>query len=312
MMISYAQNFEDVMLNRVFRDRTDGFYVDVGAADPVNLSVTKWFYDHGWTGINIEPLTEFFEKLEAQRPRDINLNCGAGSISGEALLHELSTKEWSSFSENGGAGNRGPSVATRSVPISTLDSILATHAGERPIDFLKIDVEGWEQEVLRGIDLHRHRPKIILIEAVDRDTHAVNSGWEDLLLGSDYRLVYFDGLNKFYAIAEDREIEKHFAVPPNVFDDFQLNIHVEAQKQVVELTRMVERADEYRKAHLEQINQLTDWLKECTAERTAQFEESQRLVNLLEKSETKRQAVLDRYRRVARVGPLLIGLTSSK
>jgi len=53
MMISYAQNFEDVMLNRVFRDRVDGFYVDFGAADPVNLSVTKWFYDLGWTRGNI-------------------------------------------------------------------------------------------------------------------------------------------------------------------------------------------------------------------------------------------------------------------
>src|ERR1043166_2275289 len=96
-MISYAQNFEDVMLNRVFRDRTDGFYVDVGAADPVNLSVTKWFYDLGWTGINVEPHPEFFEKLQAERSRDLNLHCGAGAADGEAVLNEFSTKEWSSF-----------------------------------------------------------------------------------------------------------------------------------------------------------------------------------------------------------------------
>jgi len=53
-MISYAQNFEDVLLGRVFHNRTDGFYVDVGAGDPVELSVTKWFYDLGWSKIGYE------------------------------------------------------------------------------------------------------------------------------------------------------------------------------------------------------------------------------------------------------------------
>src|SRR5438876_9312099 len=62
-LISYAQNFEDVMLGRVFAGRKTGFYVDVGAADPVNLSVTKWFYDLGWSGLNIEPNRPLFERL---------------------------------------------------------------------------------------------------------------------------------------------------------------------------------------------------------------------------------------------------------
>jgi len=64
-LISYAQNFEDVMLARVFHGRKNGFYVDVGAADPINLSVTKWFYDLGWSGINVEPNRKLFERLAA-------------------------------------------------------------------------------------------------------------------------------------------------------------------------------------------------------------------------------------------------------
>src|SRR4051812_1354714 len=96
-MISYAQNFEDVLLARVFSGRTVGFYVDVGAADPINLSVTKWFYDQGWCGINIEPNRILFERLAADRARDINLECGIGAASGEAPFFEPEVGELSTF-----------------------------------------------------------------------------------------------------------------------------------------------------------------------------------------------------------------------
>ena len=96
-MISYAQNFEDVMLARVFGSRTDGFYVDVGAGDPVNLSVTKWFYDLGWSGINIEPNRSLFKKLSADRSRDVNLECGAGASRKHAQFMEMPIPELSSF-----------------------------------------------------------------------------------------------------------------------------------------------------------------------------------------------------------------------
>jgi FkbM family methyltransferase len=301
-MISYAQNFEDVMLNRVFGDRTDGFYVDVGAADPVNLSVTKWFYDLGWTGVNIEPHPEFFEKLQAERPRDINLNCGAGAFDGEAVLHEFSTKEWSTFATSRTTDPGGPiPLASRTVQICTLDSVLNEHARGRRVDFLKVDVEGWEKEVLSGIDLRRHRPKVILVEAVDRDTHAINSDWEGILLGSGYKLAYFDGLNKFYLNAdESADFEKYFAAPPNVFDDFRLNTHVEQQKQIETLSWMVDRSEKDRAAHIEQIRQLTDMIKASEADRAARLDQIHVLTdqihnlnNLLTESESDRAARLD-------------------
>ena len=71
--ISYAQNFEDVMLWRALCDMENGFYVDVGAADPKELSDTRAFYERGWSGINVEPLDEYFDKLTQARPRDTNL-----------------------------------------------------------------------------------------------------------------------------------------------------------------------------------------------------------------------------------------------
>ncbi len=68
MMISYAQNQEDVLLNRVFQGLSDGFYIDVGANDPVVDSVTKLFYDRGWTGINVEPDENCWRRLERSAP----------------------------------------------------------------------------------------------------------------------------------------------------------------------------------------------------------------------------------------------------
>lgn len=68
--ISYAQNFEDVRLWRALKQFEHGFYIDVGANDPSHDSVTKTFYDHGWEGINVEPMQNYYDSLCQQRPRD--------------------------------------------------------------------------------------------------------------------------------------------------------------------------------------------------------------------------------------------------
>ena len=81
-VISYAQNFEDVMLWRALRDIPQGFYVDVGANDPVIDSVTRWFYQQGWHGINIEPVPHWHQRLQADRPLDINLQMAVSTTTG--------------------------------------------------------------------------------------------------------------------------------------------------------------------------------------------------------------------------------------
>lgn len=77
--ISYAQNFEDVMLRRALKDVKKGFYIDVGANDPVIDSVIKAFYDTGCRGINIEPVHDWLEKLQKYRPDDINIQTAVGN-----------------------------------------------------------------------------------------------------------------------------------------------------------------------------------------------------------------------------------------
>ena len=224
-MISFAQNFEDVMLYRIFRGLTNGFYIDVGAADPVHHSVTKWFYDLGWSGINIEPRATFFEALQRDRKRDLNLNCGAGAVSGVAMFLEMNlTHEWSSFDEavRAAAATHGETIVEQTIPILTLDEIIEKYAAGRTIDFLKIDVEGWERQVLTGLDLTRHRPTIIVIEATLQGRAEPNSTeWQHILVNAHYDQVYFDGLNKFFIKNERSELAKYFAVPPNVFDEYK-------------------------------------------------------------------------------------------
>jgi FkbM family methyltransferase len=223
-VISYAQNFDDVMLARVFAGRNTGFYVDVGAADPVNLSVTKWFYDLGWSGLNIEPNKQLFDRLAADRPRDINLECGAGATASEAQFFEPDVGEFSSFDSRvqDNAQNTGVTGSTRTVAVAPLADLLKLHCPGRAIDFLKIDAEGWEAEVLKGLDLRQYRPIVILIEATIPQTRIESHmEWEPSVLSADYSFVYFDGVNRYYLANEHADLKTHFTTPPNVFDEFE-------------------------------------------------------------------------------------------
>lgn len=223
-LISYAQNQEDVMLWRALQRVENGFYIDVGAAHPEDLSVTRLFYDHGWSGINLEPNNAYFAELQAHRGRDINLPVCATAEPGERVFHEipgtgLSTLDTSVAEEH---ARKGWELKERRVPGLTLAQICEQYRPDGPIHFLKIDVEGGEAEVLQGADFSRFRPWILLIEATrplsQEPDHAV---WENGLLAQGYRFAWFDGLNRFYVADEQAAaLLPYFTVQPNVFDGF--------------------------------------------------------------------------------------------
>ena len=85
--ITYSQFLVDYILFCIFYDIKNGFYIDVGANDPNNISVAKAFYLRGWHGINIEPLPDKYHSLLLNRNRDINLNIGAGNSEGNTTLY---------------------------------------------------------------------------------------------------------------------------------------------------------------------------------------------------------------------------------
>ena len=221
-MISYAQNFEDVMLARAFPGSEPGFYIDVGAMDPEFHSVTKYFYDRGWCGVNVEPTPGFHEKLSRERTRDVNLCVAVGSERGQKLFHDSQGHGISTFRPHLARHFEGLqfSFRTRQVEVVPLREICARHC-PGPIDFLKVDVEGTEKEVLESADWNVFRPRIVLVEAVAADTHTPCwDAWEPLLLDNGYLFAYFDGLNRFYVRREDQHLAECFRLPPNVLDRF--------------------------------------------------------------------------------------------
>jgi FkbM family methyltransferase len=211
------------MLWRALKDIPNGFYVDVGANDPVFESVTNAFYERGWTGINIEPVQNFYERLCKVRQSDINLLVCAGNIDGEMQFYEISENGLSTVDKKIAELEKkaGWQVIERTSQVLTLNTILDKYAEGRTIHFLKIDVEGGEKTVLEGLDLSRWRPWIIVIEATIPFSTELNcADWEGILNTSNYKLGYFDGLNLFYVAEERSDLMDLLRVPPNFFDNF--------------------------------------------------------------------------------------------
>lgn len=217
-MVSYAQNCEDVLLNRIFPGGR-GFYVDVGANDPVHDSVTKHFYDRGWRGINVEPVPAKFDRLVKARDRDINLNLGVSDRETTlTFFEELGpSSALSTFSAEQAEQLRrlGATLAERPVRVTTLASILERHVPpDQGIEFLKIDAECHELQVIRGADWSRWRPRVLLIEATGWPD------WEEHVLCAGYLTAAFDGVNNYYVRGEDAHLREFLRAPANVSDDF--------------------------------------------------------------------------------------------
>lgn len=221
-LISYAQNYEDIMLWRALKHINCGFYIDVGANDPEADSVTKLFYDKGWHGINIEPLKIHYADLLAERPNDINLLCAAGSQAGDIDIWSCDIRGWATASSTVTAQHEanGVSGTYQKVPVLRLQDICAQYVSG-DIHFLKIDVEGFEGQVISGMDFSRFRPWILVVETTQPNSDG-NEGnqWESILFRFDYSHVYSDGLNRYYLANERIDLKGAFRYPPNVFDQF--------------------------------------------------------------------------------------------
>ena len=263
--ISYAQNYEDVILWRALKHVQHGFYIDVGANDPTVDSVTKAFYDRGWRGINVEPLKSHHQDLLRARPNDINLLCAAGPEYGQIDIWECDVRGWATASEDVIQKHEkdGHSGVLHKVALFPLRDICEQYA-QGDIHFLKIDVEGFERDVLMGMNFKKFRPWIVLIEATKPNSaEEIYEDWETLIVSNDYIFVYADGLNRFYVSKEQlpslRDKLRH---PPNVFDSYiriqQLDSELRAQTSEAEaqqLARQLEQtqvSEQQAKAQLQQ------------------------------------------------------------
>lgn len=206
--IYYAQNREDLILESFFPELKKGFYVDVGACHPDVASVTKRFYLQGWHGINIEPQANLHGLFERDRQRDINLNVGISDKEGTIVLRAYTYNGGLSTAVSGlkqeyekSTSNNTQEYEDIPIHVTTLKKILADH-DVKSIQFLKVDVEGFEYEVLNGNDWLHFRPEVICIEA----NHIVKD-WRPLLKKNGYTKVFFDGLNEYYADNKTKRAE---------------------------------------------------------------------------------------------------------
>jgi FkbM family methyltransferase len=296
--VTYAQNFEDLMLWRALNQINQGFYIDLGASEPVDDSVTMAFYERGWHGINIEPAPGAFSRLQKARPRDINLNLAVGDRDGEQAFYlvdggnGLSTLDPTmrdTFAEE------GRTIETVCIPVRRLADICREYV-KGDVHFLKIDIEGGEKAALQGADLETWRPWIIVVEAtVANTTIPTHEQWESLLLEHRYSMVYADGLNRFYLAEEHAELAAAFSVPPNVFDRYirhadhvfrsdvmALKDHATALE--ADVHRQMERAVAAEQQVITVQTQMEDVIATLTAEldhATQEMWESNRLANIL-------------------------------
>lgn len=226
--ISYAGNFEDIILYDIFRHiKIGGVYVDVGCNDPFEGSVTKAFYDRGWHGINIDPLKSKMELYDSERPKDINICAGVSNING--ILKYMSANTFSTFNpqnfkslEKYCKEHKISYSYEESVVRPLRDIISENLPKDKDILFLKIDVENYEQEVLESIDFAYIKPWVICIEAIVQMTGEAYYPWEKLLLDNGYVFDKSVEGNRFYLSSEHPELTKYSREFSEIKNDYKI------------------------------------------------------------------------------------------
>ena len=169
--LAYSQEGEDLILQRIFLGQTTGFYADVGAHHPTRFSNTYLFYRQGWSGINIDAMPGSMDGFRRERPRDLNIEAAVGRDTGTTrtfwVFNEpaLNTFDEALARSREGGPHHHAIVGRHEVPTRALHEIFAAHlpAGTR-LDFLSVDVEGLDLEVLQSNDWDRYRPAYVLAE----------------------------------------------------------------------------------------------------------------------------------------------------
>lgn len=192
---SYSQEGEDMILRRIFDGKATGFYVDVGAHHPRRFSNTYYFYKLGWRGINIEPNPIAIRLFNRQRSRDINIEAGVSDVPGTLTYFCFDDPALNTFNVELAAQRtkltRYKLIEERPAPVLRLDTILRSN-GEKdtPIDFLSVDVEGFDLQVLKSNAWTEFRPRCVLAESIGQSINdALTCELSNYMRAQGYELV---------------------------------------------------------------------------------------------------------------------------
>ena len=203
--IHFGQFGEDLSIARLFNGEVEGFYVDVGCYHPVKHSNTFRLYKAGWRGINIDVDSIKVELFQTARPHDINVVTAIGNQTGTTTYHSKGIYSLKSTLSAEFAGNSS-TYKLKTTPIDTLDNVIGkTKFKFCPIDFLSVDAEGYDLEVLKSLNFEIYRPRLVAVESQERFfTKIVDSDLYRFLDCKGYSLVGWCGLTLLLASTEFR------------------------------------------------------------------------------------------------------------
>jgi FkbM family methyltransferase len=212
---SYSQEGEDMILRRIFENQVTGFYVDVGAHHPFRFSNTFYFYKHDWRGINIDAMPGSMRAFEKFRPLDINLEVPVGNSDQVLTYFSFNEPALNTFSEelsNERNGKNGYFIKQKiEMKVTKLSSLLDKYMPKNvKIDFLSIDVEGLDFDILKSNDWLRYRPQCILVEILGSSMHEIeNNEITSYLAGHGYA-VFAKAVNTvFFKLQGTRSVVTH-------------------------------------------------------------------------------------------------------
>lgn len=172
--LSFSQEGEDLILSRLFGDKQNGFYIDIGAHHPYRFSNTYKFYLKGWTGINIDPLPGSMKLFNIIRPNDINLEFAILDKKDEELLYYVFDEPALNTFDSEAAKQLNTNTKYKiqeaiKVEIHRLDEIIEKYLPiNQQIDFISIDVEGLDFSVIKSNDWQKYRPQYIICESISK------------------------------------------------------------------------------------------------------------------------------------------------
>ncbi|MGI0481008.1 FkbM family methyltransferase [Geminocystis sp. CENA526] len=210
---SYSQEGEDLLLQRFFGDKKKGFYVDVGAHHPKRFSNTLIFYRRGWNGINIDAMPGSMKLFSKERPRDINLEIPISKEPKTLTYFQFDEPALNGFDEQLSLTREKSTnykiVSKKEIKTSTLKEILEQHLTEQQeIDFLSVDVEGLDLEVLQSNNWLKFRPKMVLVECLKSSLSQITNDQIYYFLTEKGYKIYAKTVNTVFFISQDYLAEK--------------------------------------------------------------------------------------------------------
>lgn len=171
MQPCFSWEGEDIVANKILIDTLgveNGYYLDIGAHHPFNLSNTAYFYRKGWRGLNVDAMPGAMDEFNTLRPEDTNIEAGVSDEPGSLRFTIFTDPGLNGFLSDEDVKihvDRGQTVLEqKTIACRTINDIIETHA-KQPIDLMSIDVEGLDYRIIRSMD-DKHRPKMIITETL--------------------------------------------------------------------------------------------------------------------------------------------------